>query len=330
MEIVKNQSWENLANIITELMLSSKPIWIARIGGSDYDYYNYIINSQNEDVINDILKSDKYYYFYKLIKSLNGFFDKNNNMKISLLSSKIYIDSVLNSDFILLLGEIYWQITNKNFKYSKFVKGYTKNKNHQCSSYSIIESGMAPECNQKGGNFFLNSFKIWGKNKKILIISPFEKTIKYQTDPERINNLLKNYTFPNCEFKTYGTPITYNFDSELKEQYFEKVSKPYNNWIELAEKMIDDISKIDFDVAFISAGIYTMYLGNEIKKMGKKAIYIGGMLNVFFNIYGKRYEDQYYKNIQNLDFQVKVMDDFGDLLDNSEKNSTNEALNAYF
>ena len=48
--------------------------------------------------------------------------------------------------------------------------------------------------------------------------------------------------------------------------------------------MYDDISKIDFDIAFLSCGMYSIILGDLIKnKLKKKAIYIGGMLNVIFN-----------------------------------------------
>lgn len=97
--------------------------------------------------------------------------------------------------------------------------------------------------------------------------------------------------------------------------------------------MIDDISKIDFDIAFISAGGYAMHLGNEIKKIGKKSIYIGGVLNVFFNISAKRYDNcDFYSSMQNLDYRVKAMEDFGDLFEKAvvKKYFKNEGLNAYF
>ena len=40
--------------------------------------------------------------------------------------------------------------------------------------------------------------------------------------------------------------------------------------------MFSEISSIDFDIAFISSGLYSMYLGDKIKtKLNKKSIYIG-------------------------------------------------------
>lgn len=329
MEIVPNQT---NSHIVTQLMTSSEPVWIARIGGSDYEFYKVlwdIFECKTELNEND---KETFCRYRNLVCSYNGYFDFNDKLSIAYESAQLYIDSVLNSDFTTLSGPIYHAIMQKVFVHTNFVKEYTKNKHHQCCSYGIIEGGLAPEGNQTGGSFFLNSFKIWGNNKKILIVSPFEDTIKYQTHPDRINKILNNYEFPNCEFLTYKTPVTYNDYNGAKTNYFTNNTKEFNNWIELSTKMVNDISKLDFDIAFISAGGYTMHLGNEIKKMGKKAIYIGGMLNVFFNIYGKRYDNGYYNHIQNLDYRVKAMEDYDDLF--SDKLTTNcyvsEGFKAYF
>ena len=42
--IISDRRDERLSNKLTELMLSDKPVWIARIGGSDYDTYKFFIN----------------------------------------------------------------------------------------------------------------------------------------------------------------------------------------------------------------------------------------------------------------------------------------------
>lgn len=38
--------------------------------------------------------------------------------------------------------------------------------------------------------------------------------------------------------------------------------------------MLNDISSIDFDIAFISAGFYSMYLGDKIKTELNKNLFI--------------------------------------------------------
>ena len=123
-------------------------------------------------------------------------------------------------------------------------------------------------------------FYIFRKNKKILIVSPFSESIQFQY--KRKDVILKQYSYPDFELVTYDTPITYNNEDDALNHI------ETNNWLEQCEKMENDIMKLDFDIALLSCGSYAMYLGNVIsKKMNKKAIYIGGMLNVFFNIYGK-------------------------------------------
>lgn len=332
MEIVKEQSFPHISDIITQLMTTSEPVWIARIGGSDYNFYKFLWDNLECKTKLDKNEIKLFEFHRNNVSFYNGYFDFNDKLSIAYESGQLYIDSLLNSDFTLLLGHEYNEIMKKEFVYTNIVKEYTKDKTHQCCSYSIIEGGLAPEGSQTSGSFFLNSFKIWGNNKKILIVSPFADTIEYQTQPDRINKILNNYEFPNCKFLNYKTPITYNDYNGAKTNYFTNNTKDFNNWIELSNKMVDDISKLDFDIAFISAGGYTMHLGNEIKKMGKKAIYIGGLLNVFFNIYGKRYDNGYYTTIQNLDYRVKAMEDFDDLFDEKtvEKCFTSEALKAYF
>lgn len=55
--------------------------------------------------------------------------------------------------------------------------------------------------------------------------------------------------------------------------------------------MCDDIKKLDFDVALLSCGGYGNHLSYFIyKEMNKSALYIGGGLQIWFGIMGKRWE----------------------------------------
>jgi hypothetical protein len=93
--------------------------------------------------------------------------------------------------------------------------------------------------------------------------------------------------------------------------------------------MCDEISKLEFDIALISAGSYAMYIGDFIHtSMKKNTIYIGGVLNVFFNIYGKRYDTIFYNNIINLEYQIKNNLDISKI--SGGKELKNESLLAYF
>jgi hypothetical protein len=161
-------------------------------------------------------------------------------------------------------------------------------------NYLIIESMT----------YFLKFFDYFAKNKKVLIISPFSKSVEYQY--KRKDKIFKDYVYPEFELITYTTPITYNNSNDDLELYNVK-----NNWMEQSQFMANEISLLDFDIALLSCGSYAYYLGDFIAhKMNKKAIYLGGILNMYFNIYGQRYDrkDKYFENIVNIDYQIKALE----------------------
>ena len=60
--------------------------------------------------------------------------------------------------------------------------------------------------------------------------------------------------------------------------------------------MKEQMQKIDFDIALIGAGAYGFPLGAYAKELGKKALHIGGMLQLYFGIRGKYYDQFNYHN----------------------------------
>lgn len=172
---------------------------------------------------------------------------------------------------------------------------------------------------------FLKSFKIWGEGKKILIISPFSKSINYQMQHK--NNIHLNYIFPNFQHITYNTPITYNNQNDNESS----INSHSRNWNEECQRMASEINEIEFDIAFLSCGSYAMYLGDFIKNnMGKKALYLGGILNVYFGIYGGRYDIPFFNKFLNLDYQIEPFENKEIENISGGRNSKSESLNAYF
>lgn len=64
----------------------------------------------------------------------------------------------------------------------------------------------------------------------------------------------------------------------------------FENWFEALDAMCSDISKMEFDVALIGAGAYGMPLAAHVKKLGKKAVHMGGVTQILFGIIGRRWE----------------------------------------
>lgn len=69
------------------------------------------------------------------------------------------------------------------------------------------------------------------------------------------------------------------------------IKTEFNNWFEALEKMKNDISNIDFDIALIGCGAYGMPLAAFIKKLGKQSVHLAGCTQILFGIIGKRWQD---------------------------------------
>ena len=118
--------------------------------------------------------------------------------------------------------------------------------------------------------------------KKVLVIHPFEESIRYQYDKRKL-------LFENADVLPDFRLIT------LKAiQSAAGIKIPFNNWFEALEYMENEIYKIDFDICIIGCGAYGLPLAAYIKRMGKKAIHLGGGTQLLFGIRGKRWENKNY------------------------------------
>lgn len=134
----------------------------------------------------------------------------------------------------------------------------------------------------------------WGgylRDQKVLVIHPFADTIakqyakREQIWKERADDILPDFHL-----------ITYKAIQTIAGNNVEK----YADWFEALQIMKDDISKIDFDVAIVGCGAYGFPLAAACKRMGKKAIHLGGQVQMMFGISGKRWDDiPYYKQFIN-------------------------------
>ena len=114
------------------------------------------------------------------------------------------------------------------------------------------------------------------KGKRILIISSFIDSIK-----EKIPIRKKIYgidLFPDCEFVFLKPPQTHGKNKS------RKLEVEFNEFVKRIEEIKDS-----FDVALCSCGGYGNPICGAIYDMGKSAIYVGGVLQMYFGIYGERW-----------------------------------------
>lgn len=140
--------------------------------------------------------------------------------------------------------------------------------------------------------FFSNPWTKALKGMKVLVIHPFAELIEKQY--QKRDKLFKNDdVLPEFDLITYQAVQSLGGNSK------------YKDWIEALNIMQDEISQIDFDIALIGCGAYGMPLGAFIKaKMHKKAIHMGGSLQILFGIKGKRWEGNDY------DYQHKLYNEY--------------------
>lgn len=115
------------------------------------------------------------------------------------------------------------------------------------------------------------------KGKKVLIIHPYKDTILAQY--EKRNLIFNNKEIiPDCDLKVLRSVQSIGGNTR------------YKDWFEALESMEKEIDSIDYDIALLGCGAYGFPLAAHIKNRGKKAIHIGGALQLFFGIKGKRWD----------------------------------------
>ncbi|MBD5464204.1 MAG: hypothetical protein HDR24_14320 [Lachnospiraceae bacterium] len=136
---------------------------------------------------------------------------------------------------------------------------------------------------------FLNNIEPWRcrkpwtaalKGKKVLVIHPFEESIKEQY---RKHDLLFPGTevLPDFELKTLKAVQTIAGEKDER----------FATWFDALDYMYQEALKIDFDVAILGCGAYGFPLAVKLKNAGKQAVHMGGVTQILFGIKGRRWID---------------------------------------
>ena len=137
--------------------------------------------------------------------------------------------------------------------------------------------------------FFVdNPWTLALKGKKVLVVHPFDTTINYQATRKNKIFTDKNI-WPDYELVTYKAV-----------QSAAEIKVPFQDWFEALKYMENEIDKIDFDICLLGCGAYGLPLAAHIKRRGKKAVHLGGGIQLLFGIMGKRWDDIDYLKAYNI------------------------------
>jgi hypothetical protein len=104
---------------------------------------------------------------------------------------------------------------------------------------------------------------------RILLISPF-------VDLMRDTKVYGVDLFPECTFEYLKPPQTQGLE-------------PSRDWYDEFMDFCKKVRTVEFDVALCSCGGYGNPICAYIRSLGKSAIYVGGVLQMYFGIYGNRW-----------------------------------------
>ncbi len=237
-----------------------------------------------------------------MVKRFNGYYDKSNSDRLYYEYCEMLYDCYKQSAHLVFCNHQLLSIYFPNFLNQKFAENDFENKdgferliysiqisqpNMTCYPYQFIERMVFDQWN------LFRAFSSVLENKKVLAISPFSESIE-KNFSNRHRFFKRNYKYPEFELSVYNTPITY---SGLPDEFY-----PHDNWFQTLDCMRSEIAKTEFDFALLSCGSYALPLGCYIEQvLGRKAIYVGGLMQLYFGIMGRRYENPFFLDQINKD-----------------------------
>lgn len=126
----------------------------------------------------------------------------------------------------------------------------------------------------------------WSKalgGKNVLVVHPFAEQIAFQYS-----------YFRKMLFDNRDVLPDFNLTTIKAVQSLGGDSNGFKDWFEALDWMKSAIDKCEYDVCLIGCGAYGFNLAAHVKRQGKKAIHLGGALQLLFGIKGKRWEDPLY------------------------------------
>ena len=134
------------------------------------------------------------------------------------------------------------------------------------------------------------------ENKKVLVVHPFAETIQKQYLRKELIHKDPR-VLPTFDLQTIKAIQTIGNQGDGR----------FETWFDALEFMKNEIDKMDYDVCLLGCGAYGMPLAAHMKRSGKKAVHLGGSLQLLFGIRGARWENSNYNATYNYS---KLMNEF--------------------
>lgn len=114
------------------------------------------------------------------------------------------------------------------------------------------------------------------EGKRVLVVSGFSKSISTQ-------HLKHQLIFPGKRLPKFDLQVI-NVPLMMGRESLDGV-----HWFGVLSDLMKEIEAVEFDIALISAGAFSLPLAHHAKKIGRIGIHTGGALQLFFGIMGNRW-----------------------------------------
>lgn len=307
------------------MLLSTQPHYISRIGGTDThatlcNWNNHKHGEGTEYSIKYVrefngfysFNSDPYLDYFKYVDVLAECYQKSDEMFVgeqNLLT--LYFPNRMAKEY---LSKNEQTLQAYRYFFDDLFRGRDQVVFHP---YDFVERIISNE------HTLFRLFAEVLPGKKVLVVSPFGESLQSQWSKRR--KFFKGFEYPEFDLLTYETPVTY---SGLPREMY-----PDESWNVTAARMAEEISALDFDIALLACGSYAMPLGIHIRDNCKKdAIYVGGCLQLFFGVMGRRWANLPYFTDQ-INVENFILPSEGEKFKkhaNVTEGTITEAFGAYF
>lgn len=271
-----------LINYLNKKISSNENFVIPRIAGVENNvvHITYMLNNKLENILYDMTLGK--------IPPISDEKRKKLDHELHFSGIKNYLNAMKNNAGIKITGSNglskYCMDYLKAFDNCEMFLGWAKWGNvyqyiidsHNFMAKKYKQKDMVLALSMDIFHYIHNPWTHALKGKRLLIISPFIDSIR---EKEHIRKKIYGVDlFPNCTFVYLKPPQTQG--TIESDEYYNELSKFYNKI---------SIVKDDFDIALCSCGGYGNLVANYIYEIGKSAIYVGGVLQMYFGIYGNRW-----------------------------------------
>lgn len=119
------------------------------------------------------------------------------------------------------------------------------------------------------------------EGKTVLAISPFASTIRHQH--QRLTEVWS---------KKPAMAVPYRLETIETPLCAALIDSPYETWGEGLDDLRHQMEQIDFDMAIIGCGAWSLPLAVHAKRLGKVGIHLGGPAQLVFGILGQRWDQK--------------------------------------